>query len=1088
MPIDRDRRAAEIFADALELPPEARAGCIERACEGDEGLRAEVESLLRAHPGARALFDRPVRVDPWAGSPEAWMGRRIGAYRLIKHIATGGMGAVFIGERTDREFEARVAVKLIRSGMDTSEVLSRFRSERQILANLQHPHIAHLLDGGSTDEGLPYIIMEYVDGIPIDEYCNHHRLSVPSRVRLFLQVCEAIQHAHQNLVIHRDLKPSNILVDRRGHARVIDFGIAKVLESPGADSACGTATVLRALTPRYASPEQIRGGRATTSADVYSLGVILFVLLTGTFPYNLAGRTGSEIEMAVCEQTPIGPSRAVAPTRRTVNGRTRDDNVQTVLDAESEASSLRATTPRGLRRQLYGDLDTILLKALSKEPERRYTSVDAFAADLKRHLDGRPVLARPDSATYRVARVVRRNKAIAASVLSVVLILAAALVITVSLYHRERDRAHEAEQLAYTSSVESGESLLLLAQVAEARRRLDAAPPSIRGWEWWHLRGRLDRSLSRWPGHERQILDCALTPDARVLATCSSDSTVKLWDVRSGRLRRSWGPLSGSIESVAVNPVDTSVVAGLADGSVLILAPGVDTIRGFHPPDIPAGPRSWALVDVRSDGARVAAGFMNGALIEWDYASGRQLAEWRAHSSLAHPVYSPSGRFLASGGAEGTLRVWDSDSHALVQELHGHTQRLFSVAFDSEEHLIATGSVDRTANVWDWRSGQLKRTFQGHRGTVTNLCFIPGTRLLASTSADGTFLRWNAEKGYVLGAYLGHEADVGGIAMSGSGELMVSTDWAGWVRTWSPLAEDVRALQVPRLGGRLPAITDVAHDGGSGWIACATIADHVAVWNVVEPDSTCRMISIGTTRRLAFTASGSEILCATDQGSLCRLHVASGEVGLRHQAHRGPILSMERFADGRQVITSSRDSFLRIWKTSDLSLVREISTSCSEVEDLEVTADSSRIALAGTDGSIRICRFEDGIELRRVAAHSGPVRDVAFSPDGNRIASASDDGSALIWDSSRGEILATMLTGGAPVWAIAWSADGARIAAGSSEGLVRIFDGCTGRAIVSLHGHYSGVTSLEFARDDQWLISGSRDGSVRIWESDRPRP
>ncbi len=366
------------------------------------------------------------RLTPGPGV-DAASGRRIGPYRLVREIGHGGMGAVYLAVRDDDAFQKRVAVKVLRRGMDTEAIISRFRNERQILAGLDHPHIARLIDGGSTPDGLPYFVMEYVDGAPIDEYADAHDLDTTARLDLFQQVCEAVQYAHQNLIIHRDIKPANVLVTRDGVPKLLDFGIAKLLNPELAGHTLApTALGLQLMTPEYASPEQVRGDPVTTATDVYSLGMLLYELLTGRRPYEIGSRAPSDIARVVCETVPPRPSTAVT-VGPTVDGRTGDASIPA-----SDADSKPRTRPRTvdgerLRRRLAGDLDNIVMKALSKEPPRRYASVDQFAEDVRRHLAGLPVIARKDTFGYRASKFVRRNRAAVLAAAGVVLALIAGM-------------------------------------------------------------------------------------------------------------------------------------------------------------------------------------------------------------------------------------------------------------------------------------------------------------------------------------------------------------------------------------------------------------------------------------------------------------------------------------------------------------------------------------------------------------------------------------------------------------------------------------------------------------------------------------
>jgi serine/threonine-protein kinase len=361
--------------------------------------------------------------------------RRIGPYKLIRELGRGGMGTVWLAARADEQFEKRVAVKVVRSA-DSEEVLRFFRRERQILAGLEHPHIARLLDGGTTDEGLPYFVMEHVEGVPIDRYCDEHQLTIPERLKLFEGVCAAVQHAHRSLVVHRDLKPGNVLVTQDGVPKLLDFGIAKLL-SPEVAGASHETVV--AMTPDYASPEQVRGRAITTATDVYSLGVILYELLTGHRPYRLKTHEHVEVLKAVCEEEPERPSTAVGRTEE----RQQPDGT-TVTTTPEEAGRLRHETPERLRKRLKGDLDAIVMSALQKDPIQRYPSVEALARDVRRYLDGQPITARKASSAYRLRKLAGRHKlGVAAGATILVLLVALAVTSTVqaSRIRKERDRA-----------------------------------------------------------------------------------------------------------------------------------------------------------------------------------------------------------------------------------------------------------------------------------------------------------------------------------------------------------------------------------------------------------------------------------------------------------------------------------------------------------------------------------------------------------------------------------------------------------------------------------------------------------------------
>jgi len=407
MASERWRQVEEIFAGAVALPAAERGPWLTRHCGGDVELRREIESLLAADGAAGDFLERPAAE---TAPPESAVGRRIGPYAIERKLGEGGMSTVYVAARADEEYRRQVAIKVFGYGADRRDLVERFRAERQILALLDHPNIARLLDGGTTSDGLPYLVMEYIDGVPIDHYCGERLLSIEKRIELFRQVCSAVQYAHQNLVVHRDIKPSNILVTADGVPHLLDFGIAKLLEGSSLTDVAATATGQRLMTPHYASPEQVEGKPVTTATDVYSLGVLLYELLTGRLPYRLAGDRLGAVEQAVLEQQPERPSAAA--------GRQK------------------------LSRQLAGDLDNIVLTALRKEPARRYASVELLAEDLRRYRTGLPVLARPSTLGYRVSKFVGRHRlgvGVAALLALVILGLAATMTVQAARLARQRD-------------------------------------------------------------------------------------------------------------------------------------------------------------------------------------------------------------------------------------------------------------------------------------------------------------------------------------------------------------------------------------------------------------------------------------------------------------------------------------------------------------------------------------------------------------------------------------------------------------------------------------------------------------------------
>ncbi len=495
---DRWQRLEAVFQTAADLPPSERPAFLRAECGDDLDLLKDVESLLASADQTHGFIVEPLRAvaQQVAGGPDAndesgsvedaSMGRRIGPYRVLKTLGEGGMGKVYLAVRADQEYVRGVAIKIMRSGFGSNPVmLGRFRTERQILANLDHPNIARLLDGGVTEEDQPYLVMEYIDGTPIDRYCWSQALPIETRLRMFIAVCSAVEYAHHNLVVHRDIKPVNILVSADGVPKLLDFGIAKMLD-PELGDASVTRTAERLMTPEYASPEQIRGEPVTTATDVYGLGILLYELLAGTRPFRTEGKDQFQVARMICEQEPDAPSAA--------RGRNPD------------------TAPLDPRR-LKGDLDKIVLKAIRKEPARRYASVGELASDVQAYLDGYPVRARTDAWGYRSGKFIRRHKlGVAATALAALALIGISIGMALLARRatREQNIAQREAQFmatlfqAATPDVARGRTITARDLLDQGAQRLDrdlAGEPEVRAAmsdniaSAYHNLGMADRAL-----------------------------------------------------------------------------------------------------------------------------------------------------------------------------------------------------------------------------------------------------------------------------------------------------------------------------------------------------------------------------------------------------------------------------------------------------------------------------------------------------------------------------------------------------------------------------------------------------------------
>jgi eukaryotic-like serine/threonine-protein kinase len=469
---ERWQQVKGLLATALELDDGQRANYLDQVCVDDPSLRSDLERLIAAHKAAATTF---LQYPAFAGEfsdavPEKTLiGRRMGAYQIVAQIGAGGMGEVYRAFRADDQYRKEVAIKLLRSGPGSQVLIQRFKNERQVLASLDHPNIARLLDGGATEEGIPYLVMELIEGEPLVEYCDHRKLTIRDRLVLFLQVCSAVQYAHQRLIIHRDLKPNNILVNAEGIPKLLDFGIAKILDPAAGVPPNLTISIFQPLTPAYASPEQIKGETITTASDVYSSGVLLYELLTGHRPYRIGGRASHEVAQAVCDFEPERPSSVV------FNSEKLDLGGPTVDITPESVSAVREGTPEKLSKRLKGDVDNIILMALRKEPQRRYASIEQLGGDIRRHLTNLPVMAAKDTVGYRTSKFIRRHKGGVAATAMVVIALLTGM--TIAMHESRIARAERARAESRFNDVRKLANSLLF-EVHDSIKDLPGATPA----------------------------------------------------------------------------------------------------------------------------------------------------------------------------------------------------------------------------------------------------------------------------------------------------------------------------------------------------------------------------------------------------------------------------------------------------------------------------------------------------------------------------------------------------------------------------------------------------------------------------------
>jgi WD40 repeat protein len=1066
-------REESLFATLLELPADQRPAYLNQVCAGDPRLREQLEELLEAHESDQAFMKVPAAAASAILAEN--VGDRIGRYKLMEQIGEGGCGVVYVAEQ-EEPVRRRVALKIIKLGMDTRQVIARFEAERQALALMDHPNIAKVLDAGATEAGRPYFVMELVRGVKITDYCDQNNLTTAERLKLFIQVCQAVQHAHQKGVIHRDLKPSNILVtvnDGMPVTKVIDFGIAKATQGRLTNKTIYTAFEQFIGTPAYMSPEQavMTSLDIDTRSDIYSLGVLLYELLTGKTPFDAQELLQSGLDAmrrTIRETEPPKPSTRLS----------------TMLAADlTDVAQRRRAEPPKLIHAVRGDLDWIVMKCLEKDRSRRYETANGLAADIRRHLSCEPVMARPPGRFYEFQKTVQRHKfGFGAAALLIIVLGIGALVST-----REAIRATRAEG-AQAKLREQAEQSSILAKANEeearrqrriaseqeslARRRLYAADmnlamqawddgkpattlellesqrpqpqaPDLRGFEWYYLWNLCNsRLLNELKGHSAVVLSVDFSRNGKWLASASGDGTIRLWDIATSR-----------------------TVMTLNQGE----APNIG--GAFFTPD----------------GKTIASWRWDHLIRLWDVASGQCIAELAGHQDRVDTVaVSPDGRTLASLDTGGSVRLWDVATHLEKTNFLTKPNRPVAISFAPDGSLFVPGS----SVSWDadGRPQPIKISPEHTRQFV----FSPDGRTMASVGAN--IQTWN----FLTGEHLRDmKSAVWTCAVFlPDNQSLMSASYERTVQLWPNATKPGARSENQIIGEHLNAIMCVAISPDGKLAASGDADGSIKLWDVtsdkkqslLQVAKSFQCVTNGTSdqnMQFILTAAGSDkFLVGTSLGTEIREISTGNEVGIIRDAIGSGVLS----PDGRLLATSQRDGTVKLWEVLSGKLITSIQATPPSTWRSPALAFSpnGRVLVTGNDVCVKLWDAGSGLKpLQTLPPMMGADNGlVAFSPDGRWLAAVVRHGVVWILNAANyhlGRVI-TLGSGAIEITSMTFSPDSKYLATARDTGEVRLWNVQTGQLHYELKGHGTAVRAIAFAPDGTTVATGGEDQTVRLWD------
>jgi WD40 repeat protein len=1090
-----------VFLHAIGLGSAAdRAAYLDGVCAGDPALRADVEALLAAHdrlgggapmpPETAGALSPSAETAVYEPPPGSTGTVAAGRYKLLQPIGEGGMGEVWMAEQTE-PVQRTVALKLIRTGMDSRQVVARFEAERQALALMDHPNIAKVLDAGTTTTNQPFFVMELVKGVPITTFCDEKRLTVRERLLLFVEVSRAVQHAHQKGVIHRDLKPSNVLValyDGRPVPKVIDFGIAKATGPKLTDKTLVTGLGAVVGTPEYMSPEQAELNQLDidTRSDIYSLGVLLYELLTGTTP--LAGKRSKETPLLevlrlVREEEPPRPSLRL-----------------TALTDLLTIAAKRGLEPKRLTRLVRGELDWIVMKALEKGRDRRYETADGLARDIDRYLRDEPVQACPPSWRYRLGKALRKHRgAVWTAAGLAALLVAVAVGATVAAF-REQRLKREAEAKAdaldhslYYHRIALAEQRLTANQLGPVEALLEGCPPRLRGWEWHYLRRWYNVGpYTELPTTDQVNVGVAFAPDGKYFAVGGWDGTrgtLRLWDTATAKKVRTFHGHWDSVDAVVFSPDGRRLASGGPDGTVRVWDPATgQELQRFR-----VG-RLVTSVDFSPDGKHLLTAGRDPSA-KGGGAQIREVATGQVVLTLEGQVraaYSADGRRIASSNGDGIITVREADTGKVIHTCSGRASFVADVpwpmAFSPDGRLLASVQFDTTVTIWDMETGRVASTLSGHTQPPYCLAFSPDGRRLASAGMDRTVKIWDLNTDHEVLTLRGHTAPVLALAFSPDGWRLVSTGADRSVKIWDATPIDGSAGPlVSTFKGHTALVGQAAFHPEGNRIASASVDGTVTVWDARTAQVVLTLPNQAVDAFSVVFSPDGRLLASGGRDNLVTVWDATtGQARLRYPGHSSFIMRLAFSPDGTRLASLDGRGDLHLWEA--LSGKHLTTLNCpGQGLALVWSPDGQFVAAGGAGGRLKVWdaqTYEEKLSLKREPGQT--IRGLAFSRDGRGLAMCERSPNFSLLDLDTGQPLRTFVGHSDRVCALAYSPDGRFLASGGEDGIIKIWEAATGRELRTLRGHSGLIITLAYSPDGRLLTSAGWDKTVKVWDATVP--